>query len=159
MNNHLGDHAQEEMLNQTESKAGLGPVVAPFQNVEHVAIELHLTIKVLLLESFNGDLLLAVVCLAVFLLGKLQIVFDGLARQLGLLVLAGCKFRGDPPEGTKDGETSEEKEEDPGLEAHAHIVGKPCRDADNQADEAIVGKRVAAGTLCRKRSIGNRGVL
>jgi hypothetical protein len=100
VDNHFWDHAKEEVLDQSESEAGLGPVVAPFENLEHVAIELYLAVEVLLLERLDGDLLLAIVCIAVLGLGELEVVLNGLAGKFGLLVLAGCKFRGEPPEGS-----------------------------------------------------------
>ena len=103
MDNHLGDHAKEEVLDQPEGEAGLGPVVAPFEDFEHVAIELYLAVEVLLLERLDRDLLLAVVCVAVLGLVELEVVLNGLAGEFGLFVLAGRELRGEPPEGTENG--------------------------------------------------------
>lgn len=124
MNNHLRDHAKEEVLDQTESEAGLRPVVAPFKNVEHVAIELNFTIEVLFLEGLDGNLLLAVVSVAVLLLLEFQVVLDVLAWQLGLLVLARRELRSEPPEGTKDGQSCDQSNEDPCLEATTQLIGE-----------------------------------
>jgi hypothetical protein len=130
VNNHLRDHAEEEVLDQTESEAGLGPVMAPFENVKHIAVELNLTIEVLLLEGLDGDLLLAIVGITVLLLVELQVVLNVLAGQLGLLVLAGRELRGDPPEGTKDRQSCEQSNEDPCLEATTQLPGEIGGDAD-----------------------------
>jgi len=108
MDNHLGDHAKEEVLDQSEGEAGLGPVVAPFKDVEHVAIEFNVAVKVLFLERLNGDLLLAVVGVAVLGLVELEVVLNGLAGEFGLFVLAGREFRREPPKGAQDGQAQDE---------------------------------------------------
>ena len=159
MDNHLGNHAEEEVLDQTESETGLGPVVAPFEDVEHVALELDLAIEVLLLESLDGDLLLAVVCIAVLLLVELEVVLDGLARELGLLVLAGRELRGQPPERPQNGEGGDQSNEDPCLQATSNLPGEVCGDTNYQRDESVVVERVAARALSRERGIGNGGIL
>jgi hypothetical protein len=159
VDNHLRNHAKEEVLDQTEGETGLGPVVAPLEDLEHVGVELNLAIKVLLLESLEGDLLLAVVGIAVLVLVELEVVLNGLAGQLGLLVLAGSKLRGEPPEGTEDGQSKENSQEQPCLEA---LADAPCQvrgDTDEQRDEERVGEGVAAGALSRQRRIRNRRVL
>lgn len=159
MNNHFGDHAKEEVLDQTESETGLGPVVAPFEDVEHVALELDLAIEVLLLESLDGDLLLAVVCIAVLLLVELQVVLNGLARELGLLVLAGRELRGQPPERSQNGKGGEQSNEDPCLQATSDLPGEVCGDTNYQRDESIVVERVAARALSGERGIGDGRIL
>lgn len=78
--------------------------MTPFENLQHVAIELDLAIEILLLKGLDRNLLLAIVCIAVLGLVELQIVLDRLAGQLGLVVLAGCEFRCEPPKGTQDRE-------------------------------------------------------
>ena len=130
VDDHLGNHAEEEVLNQTESEAGLGPVMAPFEDLEQVAVELDLTIEVLLLEGLDGYLLLAIVGVTVLLLLECEVVFDVLARQPGLLVLAGRKLGGQPPEGTENGQTQEQGEENPCLETSAQLPGEPGGDTD-----------------------------
>lgn len=159
MDNHLGNHAKEEVLDQTKGEAGLRPVVTPFEDIEHVALQLDLTIEVLLLESLDGDLLLAVVGITVLLLVELEVVLNVLARQLGLLVLAGRELGGQPPEGSQNGQSGEEGEEDPSLQATTNLPGEICWHSNQQRDEGIVVERVAARALSRKRGIGNRGVL
>ena len=71
VDDHLGNHAKEKVLDQTESEAGLGPIVAPFEDLEHVTVELNLAIEVLLLEGLDRDLLLAIVGITVLLLLEL----------------------------------------------------------------------------------------
>lgn len=106
--NHFWNHAKEEVLDQSEGEAGLGPVVAPFQSLEHVALELDFAVKVLFLECLKGNLLLAVVGVAVLGLVELEVVLNGLAGKLGLFVLAGCEFGREPPKGAQDGKTQDQ---------------------------------------------------
>lgn len=80
MHDHLRDEAKEEMLDQSKGESWLGPIMAPLENLEHVAIEINIAIKVLLLEGLDGDELLAVVCVTIFCLVELEVVLDRLAR-------------------------------------------------------------------------------
>jgi hypothetical protein len=159
VHDHLGDETKEEVLDQAKGEARLGPVVAPFEDLQHVAIELNLAVEVLFLEGLNGNLLLAVVCVAVLGLGELQVVLDGLAGQLSLLVLAGSELGGEPPEWAENGKGQNQSEEDPGLEAHAPAVGDVGGDTDEQGDEGGVAERLATGAFCREGGIGNGRVL
>lgn len=159
VDNHLWDHGKEEVLDQSEGEAGLGPVVAPFERLEHVAIDLNFAIKILLLERLNGNLLLAVVRVAVFGLVELEVVLDGLAGKLGLFVLAGSKFRREPPEGAEDGQEQDNGEEEPCLEAHAPAPCDVAGDAREQRDEHVVVERITARAFCRERGVRNRGIL
>lgn len=71
MYNHLREEAKEEVLDQAEGEAWLRPVVTPFENIQHVAIKIHLAVKVLLLECLKWNQFLAIVCVAVLGLGEL----------------------------------------------------------------------------------------
>jgi len=159
VHNHLREETEEEVLNQTKSEARLGPVVAPLEDLQHVAIELQLAVEVLLLESLKGNLLLAVVCIAVLGLVELEVMLNGLAGQLGLFVLARSELGGEPPEGAQDGEEQNKGEEYPGLEAHAPAVCDVCGNTNEEGDEEGVVERVAARAFCGQRSIGNGRVL
>ena len=100
VDNHFWDHAEEEVLDQSKGEAGLGPVMAPFEDLKHIAIKLNFTVKVLFLERLDRNLLLAIVGVAILGLVELEVVLDGLAGKFGLFVLAGSEFRREPPEGT-----------------------------------------------------------
>jgi hypothetical protein len=159
VDNHFWDHGEEEVLDQSEGEAGLGPVVAPLENLEHIAIEFNFTVKVLLLKRLKRNLLLAVVGVAVLGLVELEVVLDGLAGKLGLFVLAGSEFRCQPPEGAENGKTQDKGKEEPGLEAHAPAPGDVGGDAYEQRDEDIVVERFATGAFCGARGICNSRVL
>lgn len=159
VNDHFGDHAEEEVLDQTDGEAGLGPVVAPFENVEHVSLQLDLAVEVLLLEGLDWDLLLAVVGIAILLLVELEVVLNVLARELGLLVLAGRKLGGQPPERSEYRKSGDQGKEDPCLQATADLPGEVGGNTDEERDEGVVVERVAARALSRQRCVGDRRVL
>jgi hypothetical protein len=159
MHNHLREEAKEKVLNQAKGESRLGPVVAPFEDLQHVTLELHLAVEVLLLEGLDGNELLAIVCVLVLGLVEFQVMFDGFARQLGLLILAGRKFGGEPPERTQNREGKNKTQEDPGFEAHAQAPGEVARDTYQQRDEEGVVERIAAGAFRGEGSIGDGRVL
>jgi hypothetical protein len=159
VHNHLGNEAKEKVLDEAEGEARLRPVVAPFEDLQHVAIDLHLAVEVLLLERLDGNELLAVVSIAVLGLVELQVVLDGLAGQLSLFILAGRDLGGDPPEGPENGQAQHESKEDPRLEAHAPAPGDVRRQADKQRNKEVVVEGIAAGAFCGQRRIGNGRIL
>lgn len=73
--------------------------------------------------------MLAVVLFAVLFLMECDVRLNGLAWQLCFLVLPGCIFGGNPPEGTEDWQIHEEGEEEPCLEASSYAKGEVARDA------------------------------
>jgi hypothetical protein len=148
VHDHLGKETEEEVLDQSECEARLGPVVAPFEDLQHVAFQLDIAIKVLFLERLNGDELLTIVRVAVLGLEELEVVFDALAGELGLFVLARSEFGCEPPEGSQDGEEEDKSQEDPRLQAPTPAPCDVSRDADEQADEEGVVERLAAGAFC-----------
>lgn len=159
MHDHLRNHAQQKVLDQSEGEAEVGPVVAHLQDLETVALEIDIAIEVLLVESLHGDLLAAIVLVLVLLLVELDVGLDGLAGELGLLVLAGGILGGGNPESGKDREIDNQSEENPGLEAAAELVGDVGGDTDEERKEGLVVEVVGADAICGQRSVGNRRIL
>lgn len=91
MHNDLGNHASEEELDQAESEAEAGPVVAVLQNLKAVTVEVNLAVKVHLMEGLHGDLVLASILGLILGLLEGEVVLDRAAGELGLLILAGGK--------------------------------------------------------------------
>lgn len=146
------------MLEQPEREAEVGPVVAQLHDLEAVALEVDIAIEVLFVESLHGDLL-AMVGLAVFALVELEVCLDGLAGELGLLVLAGSVFGSHDPEGGEDGQVDNQREEDPRLESAAELPGDVARDTHKGRDQGCVGEVVAAIAVSRQRGVGDGRVL
>lgn len=123
MHNDLGHHTSQEEPEQAQGEAEVGPVMSVLQDFQHVTLDINLTGEVLLVESLHGDLGTAVVLLPVLLAVELEVGLDGLARELGLVVLPGRHAGCDGPEGHQDGDRGQDGEEDPCVESTADLTG------------------------------------
>jgi len=150
----LGHHTSKEEPEERQSEAEVGPVVAVLHNLESVAIEVDVTVEVLLVESLHGDLAAAVVLCAIGLLVELEVVLNGGTGVASLLVLAGSVAGSNGPEGHQDGDGSQETKEDPGLEATTELVGDVGGDTAEESEQDIVVERLATSCVG-----GERGVL
>lgn len=115
MHEHLRNHAGKEELDQAESKAEVGPIVPILHDLQTVTVEIHVSVKVHLVEGLHGDLVLAMVLGLVGRLLEGEVVLDGTAGIPRLLVLARADRRHDQPEPTQQWDCGEEGEEDSGL--------------------------------------------
>lgn len=100
---HLGDETKQEMLEKTSSELEVGPVMTVLEALQSIALEVNLTIEVLLIKDLHGNLALAVVGSTIVLAVELQVVLDGAATVLGLLGLARRNGGRDSPECHQDG--------------------------------------------------------
>lgn len=130
MHNHLREGLEQEELDQAHGEAEAGPVVAVLEDLQAVAIEVDVAVKVHLLERLHGNLVLAMVLGLVCRLLEGEIMLDRAAGELGLLRLAGREGRDHEPEAAEDGETREEAEEDGKLPPAADLPRQPERDED-----------------------------
>lgn len=115
MHDHLGDEGQNEVSAEANGPVEVGPVVPVLEGLEDVAVKIDVTVEVHLVEGLHGDLALAVVLELVGAVLEGEVVLDGAARQLDLLILAGAHGRGRHPETGEDGKGGEEAEENGGL--------------------------------------------
>lgn len=88
MHNHLRYHAQKEEFEKSKGKAKADPVVAVFQHVETVTLEVNLSVKVHFMKSLHRDSVLARIFQPVILVVEEQIVLNRSARISSLLILA-----------------------------------------------------------------------
>jgi hypothetical protein len=119
--NDLGHHASHKEPHQADGEAEASPIVSVFHDFQSITLEVYLTVKVHFMESLHGDLVAPIVLVTVFLVVEGQVVLDGLAWVLGLLVLARRKSRICSPEGGEDGDAGEQAEEDGRLEATSQL--------------------------------------
>lgn len=138
MHDDLWHHTSYKVPHQTNGEPETCPIVPKLHDVKTVTIEVHLAIKVHLMKSLHGDLVAAIVLLAILLAVKCKVVFNGLAREFGLLILAGCKGRVGSPEGSEDGDSSEETEEDGCLESTAYLAGYVPGNDGEEGEESYV---------------------
>lgn len=156
---HLGDEAEQEVLEETSSEPEVGPVMTVLEALQSIALEVNLTIEVLLVEDLHGDLALAAVGSTVVLTVELQVVLDGAATVLGLLGLARRNGGRNGPEGHQNGDGGEESEEDGGIEPSTNLACQPPGHDDLQSNHQAIGEAIAAGGVGRNRSILDSWVL
>ncbi len=90
MHDDLGHHAKEEVLAKTDGETEACPVVSVLQNFKSIAVEIDISVKVHLIESLYGNLVLAVVLGLVSRIFESEVVLDGSAGVFGLLILSGA---------------------------------------------------------------------
>ena len=121
MHDHLRHHASEEIPEQTQGKAEVGPVMPVLQQFQCVPFEVDEAIKVHVVEGLHGNLVPAMVLVSVLLSVELEIVLDGLAGKMRLLILARRHGRKDGPEAHEDWDTGEDGEEDGRLQPPSNL--------------------------------------
>lgn len=150
---HLRNETKQEVLEEAGGELEVGPVVTVLEALKSIALEVNLAIEVLLVEDNHGDLALSAVSSAVMLAVELQVVLDGKTTVLGLLSLARRDRRSDSPESDQDRNTSEEGEEDSGVETSTNLACQPPGDNHKQSDQQDIGEAVTAGRVGRDRSV------
>lgn len=155
----FGHHASKEEPEERQSEAEVGPVVTVLHDLEGVAVEVDIAVKVLLVEGLHGDLAAAVVLGAVGLLVELEVVLNRGTRVASLLVLAGSVAGGNGPESHQDGDGSQNGKEDPCLETTTDLVGHVAGDTAEESEEDIVVERLATSCVGGERSVLDSWVL
>lgn len=153
MHDDLRDHAKEEELDEANGEAEAGPVMAVLHNLEAVTLEVNITIKVHLVESLHGDLVVATVLEAVGLLLELEVVLNTTVRKANLLILARADGGDYKPPSGEQGKIDDEGEEEGGLESTANLSAEEPRDKDQDGDEDIVVEGIGTRAIGRERSI------
>ena len=121
--------------------------MAVLHDLEAVAVEVDVAVKVHLVEGLHGDLGLAMVLGLVGGLLEGEVVLNGTARELGLLVGAGAERRDEDPVAAEQRDGGEEGEEDGGLEATAQLPGQVARDTDEDREDQGVREALVAGAV------------
>lgn len=159
MHQQLGKESKQEVLVQTHREPEVGPVVTELETLKSIPLEVHLSIEVLFVENFHGDLALAPVGNTVMFTVEIQVVFDGTASVLGLFGFARGDGRRNSPESHQNRDSSEDAEENAGVETSTKLTGQVPRNENDQREEQDIGEAIAAGGVCRNGSIFNRRVL
>ena len=121
----LGNHTEEEVADKTNGEAEASPVVAVLHDLEAVALELDVAVKVHLVKGLHGDAVGATVLVAVRLLLEVEVELDGTAGKASLVGLARADGGDDEPVGSQEREVDNQGEEEGGLEATAHLPAQP----------------------------------
>jgi hypothetical protein len=115
------DEAKEEELEQTQSKSEACPVMSVLQDLQAIAIELNLTIKVHVVESLHGDLIPSAIPNLIRLVLEGKVMFDWASGKSGLFVLARSEHGVKQPEGGEDGDGGKESKEDGSLQPPSYL--------------------------------------
>lgn len=155
----LWSKLEQDKLEQADGESEVDPVGSVLENLETVAVELNIAVKVHVVEGLHWDLVPSAVLEFVGLVFESEVVLDWASWKSDLLVLARAHARHDVPEDDEDREGSEDSEEDGGLQASTDL---PCRvgwDEEENGAENDIGERVAAWAISWKRSVGDGRVL
>lgn len=149
VHDNLGNHAKEEVLDKADSESEAGPVMAELHDLEAITVEVDITIKVHLVESLHGDLVLAMVFGLVFRLLEGKVVLNTLARVLGLFIFARADGGDDQPVRSQQRSAGEDGEEDGSLETTADLPCQPVGGDDHDTGEGEEREAVIARSISR----------
>ena len=159
VHNDFWHHARDKVHHNANREPKARPIMPQLEHIQHIALNIHLPIKVLLMERMHGDLIPSIILLPVLLPVEGQILLNALAREAGLLVLARREGGVARPEGGEDGDGREEGEEDGCLKAAAEFPGEVVGDAAEGCEEQDVVELLAAGPVGGERCIFDGGIL
>lgn len=94
---------------------------------QRISFEVYLFIKIHFMKCLHRNFASAMVSCPVFLIMKMQIVFNRSTRIPCLLVLARGDRRRDVPEGTQDGNTGKKTEEESRKQSSTDLSRKKPR--------------------------------
>lgn len=155
----LGNHGQQEELEQTPGEVEGHKVVSVLENVQSIASERHLVVKVQLVEGLVGDLVGARVLLGQRGVMELEVVLDGSAGQLAVVVDSGRDGRDNGPERNEQGKTGEQEEEEEGPDGAANLQVDEEGDAEEDSEEKTVGEVSSTGSISGQGGVLDTGVL
>lgn len=99
---HIDEEGADDELEQVPGEGEAGPVVAVFQDLKHVAVEVNQAVQVHFRKGLHGDLVPSAPFRTVFVALEGDVVLNGTARELHFLVGARAEGRGVGPEGHED---------------------------------------------------------
>ena len=156
---HIRGELEEDEVEQGPGEGKVAPIVAVLHGLKTVTVEVDIAVEVHLVEGLHGDLVVASVSQAVLVLLESNVVLDGPARELHIVVDTGREPRAHGPVGNKEWDGKDEDEEDGRLEAAADAAGEEGRHAQQQRPEGVVGEGLIAGALCGQRRVVDGGEL
>lgn len=159
MHDELGNEGEEEVLDEAHGEGEVGPVVAVLEDLEAVAVELDVAVKVHLVEEVHLDLDIAAVLGLVLGVLEGQVELNRTAGELGLFVLARANGRDDEPPANKDGQVEDDGEENGRLPASANLPGEVGGDEHEEADEDVGMEAFSTGAIGRQRGVVDGGRL
>ena len=124
MHDNLWCELEEDELEQAQGESEAGPVGSVLEDLEAVAIELNVAVKVHVVESLHWDLGLSAVLETVGLILEGEVMLNWATWGSRLLVLARAEAGHDSPKANENWNGCEQGKEDHGLQASTDL---PCR--------------------------------
>lgn len=109
-----------------------------FQNLQAVTIELHISLKVHVVEGLHGNFVCASVPELVGFLLEGKVMLDGASGVSGLFVLARAERRMEGPECHEDWNCCKETKEDGSLQSTADFPGHVEGDETEKGEQEKV---------------------
>ena len=148
VHNDFRHEAEENELEQADCKSEACPIMPVLQDLQTIAIELNLAIKVHVVEGLHRNLVSAAVLDLVGFVLEGKVVLNGASRKSGLFVLARGEHRMEGPECNEDGDGSKEAEEYGSLQPAADLPCEVEGDEAEQGEEEDVGESFSSGSIC-----------
>jgi hypothetical protein len=151
--------AEEDEFEQAQSKSEASPIMSVLQDLQAVAIELDLAIKIHIVESLHGDFVSPTVFGLIGFVLESKVVLDGASGKSGLFVLARSEHRMKLPERDEDRDGGKEAEEDGGLQSAANLPRHVEWDESEDGEEEDIRESFSSGGICWNWSIFDCWVL
>jgi hypothetical protein len=144
---------EKDELEQAQGESEAGPVVSVFKNLQSIAIEVNLAIKVHVVECLHGNLVAPAILGLIRSILEGKVVLNWAARERCLLGLAraerGCQI----PEADQNRDGCEDAKENSSLEAPTDFPGQICGNNSNEGEQEEVRESLTARSIGWKRSI------
>lgn len=111
------------------------------------------------MEGFHRDLVSPAVLELISLIFEGQVVLDGTAGELGLLVLPRSQRGSQSPESHQNGNCGEQAEKDGGLQATTDFPCHIGRDHKENGEKQDVGEAVVSSPVCGEGCIFDSRIL
>jgi hypothetical protein len=133
--------------------------VSVFHDLESIAIEVDVTVKVQLEKRLQGDPVSSVPSRLIRVVLEGQVVFHGTTGQLDLFVEPRADFGQDGPDGNKDWDRGEDAEEEGRLQTATEFPREPCWDPNQRTEEEDIRELLVTGAVGGERSVFDGGEL
>lgn len=155
MKYHLRYKAQQEILEEPKRQPEIRPVMSPLQHLQHITIELHGPIKILLLKHLYRYLVPSLVLFFIFLVLKGNVAFDWAIGEFDFVVFAWREDRREVPKGREEGKgyyEGDDWEEVDNVEGSIEKAGKEKWNAEEEDDKVDVGETFTTWAVGREDS-------
>lgn len=132
MHNDFRCELEENELEQADGEGEAGPIGTVLEDLEAVAVELDIALKVHVVEGLHWDLCPPAVLELVGIVLEGEVVLNRATRECHFLVFARTKGRVEVPERNQERDRGEEGEKNRRLQTATDFPGRVCRHNEQQ---------------------------